>query len=261
MKSRFKLFTTIVGLIILFIIVININPVGTVDAGERGVRLRFGAVTGDVLNEGLYFRMPFVESIVKVDVRVQKEQVKADAASKDLQTVLSDVALNYRIDPIRVASVYQELGPTYKERLIAPALQEAVKASTAKFTAEELITRRSQVGDDIKSVLRAKLEPRGIVVEDFAIVNFSFSQAFNEAIESKVTAEQNALAAKNKLEQIKFEAEQEVAKARGRAEAITIESAALQNNPQVLELKKIEKWDGKLPQVTGETEPIINLSR
>lgn len=259
--KNIKPLLALIAFIIAFVVLINISPVGTVNAGERGVRLRFGAVTGEVLNEGLYFRIPFVERVVTVDVRVQKEEVKADAASKDLQTVVSDVALNYRIDPTRVSQVYQELGPLYKERLIAPALQEAVKASTAKFTAEELITRRDQVRDEVKQVLSTKLGPRGILIEDFAIVNFAFSKAFNEAIESKVTAEQNALAARNKLEQIKFEAEQEIARARGRAESITIESNALRDNPQVLELKKIEKWDGKLPQVTGETNPIIDLNR
>lgn len=259
--SQIKTIVTLVIVVLVFILLVNLNPVGQIEAGQRGIQTRFGAVTGTVLNEGIYFRVPFVEKVITMDVRVQKEQVNADAASKDLQTVASDIALNYRVDPSKVAQVYQELGLSYNERLIAPALQEAVKASTAKFTAEELITKRSQVGDDIKSVLKAKLEPRGIIVEDFAIVNFSFSKAFNEAIESKVTAEQNALAARNKLEQIKFEAEQEVAKSKGRAEGITIESEALRNNPQVLELKKIEKWDGKLPQVTGSSEQIINLPR
>lgn len=258
---RFKTIITIVVIVVGLILLANLNPVGQVEAGQRGVQLRFGAVTGTVLNEGLYFRIPFVERVVNIEVRVQKEEVSADAASKDLQTVDSDVALNFRIEPAKVALVYQEVGPLYRERLIAPALQEAVKSSTAKFTAEELITKRSQVSDDIKNILKAKLEPRGIIVEDFAIVNFSFSKAFNEAIESKVTAEQNALAARNKLEQIKFEADQEVEKARGRAEAITIEAQALRSNPEVLELRKIEKWDGKLPQVTGVNEPIISLSR
>jgi len=234
-------------------------PLGTVNAGQRGIRLRFGAVTNDVLNEGLYVRIPFVEQIVVMEVRIQKEQVKADAASKDLQTVQSDVALNYHIEPSKVALVYQQLGRSYNESLIAPALQEAVKASTAKFTAEELVSKRAVVSEDIKIILREKLEKRGIIVDDFAIVNFDFSKAFNEAIESKVTAEQNALASKNKLEQIKFEAEQEVAKSKGRAEAIKIESDALRDNPQVLELRKIEKWDGKLPQVTGSSTPLINI--
>jgi regulator of protease activity HflC (stomatin/prohibitin superfamily) len=136
-----------------------------------------------------------------------------------------------------------------------------VKASTAKFTAEELITKRELVREDIKTQLRDRLKPN-IDVEEFNIVNFRFSKVFNEAIENKVTAEQQALAARNKLEQIKFEAEQKVAEAKGKAEAITIESNALRSNPQILELRALEKWNGALPQVTGSGGvPFINLPK
>lgn len=238
------------------------NPFGTVGAGERGILLRFSAVTGKIYNKGLYFRWPFIEQVVKMDIKVQKNQVDATAASKDLQTVHSDVAFNFHINPQRVASIYQEVGLEYNQRIIAPTLQEAVKASTAKFTAEELITRREQVRTEAKDALREKLEPRGIVVDEFNIVNFAFSSTFNSAIEAKVTAEQSALAARNKLEQIKFEAEQRVAEARGKAEAIRVESEALRSNPMILELRALEKWDGVLPQVTGSGGvPFINLQR
>lgn len=136
-----------------------------------------------------------------------------------------------------------------------------MKASTAKFTAEELITKRELVRAEAKAALREKLEPRGIMVDEFNIVNFAFSGTFNSAIEAKVTAEQSALAARNKLEQIKFEADQRVAEARGKAEAIRIESDALRSNPQILELRALEKWDGVLPQVTGSSVPFINLQK
>src|SRR5678815_33713 len=147
----------------------------------------------------------------------------------------------------------------YKERLIDPAMQEAIKSSTAKFTAEELITKREAVREDIKNQLRTRLKDRDILVDEFNIVNFEFSKVFNDAIEAKVTAEQSALAAKNKLEQIKFEADQKVAEAKGKAEAITIESNALRSNPQILELRALEKWNGTLPQVTGGAVPFVNL--
>lgn len=238
------------------------NPFGTVGAGERGVLLRFNAVTGKIYNEGLYFRWPFIERVILMDIKVQKNQVDATAASKDLQTVHSDVAFNFHINPERVASIYQEVGVDYNQRIIAPTLQESVKASTAKFTAEELITKREDVRTAAKAALREKLEPRGIIVDEFNIVNFAFSNIFNSAIEAKVTAEQSALAARNKLEQIKFEADQRIAEARGKAEAIRIESEALRSNPQILELRALEKWDGVLPQVTGSGGvPFINLQR
>ena len=249
----------VIGAILLGLIIIT-NTVGTVGAGERGVVTRFNAVTGKVYGEGLYFKIPFVEEVKIFDVKIQKEEVNADAASKDLQTVSTTIALNFRLDPKMVNNVYQDVGVDYKNRLIDPALQEAVKASTAKFTAEELVTKREIVREDIKSHLAARLDKRGIIVEEFNIVNFTFSRAFDQAIEAKVTAEQNALAAQNKLKQIEFEAEQNIAEARGKAEAIRIESQALQNNPQVLELRAIEKWDGKLPQVVSGNIPFININ-
>jgi regulator of protease activity HflC (stomatin/prohibitin superfamily) len=251
---------TKLGLIIFIIIAIVIAfPFGTISAGERGIRLRFGAPTGEVLGEGLYFRIPLIESVVRVNVQIQKEQTTANAASRDLQTVNSDVALNFRPDPTKVINIYRELGTDYKINVIAPALQESMKAATAKYTAEELITKRGQVAQDVISALRERLQPRGIIVEDFSIVNFDFSKAFNEAIENKVSAEQNALAAQNKLKQVEYEAQQQVAQAKGEAEAINVKSQALRSNPEVLQLEAIQKWDGKMPQYNSGQLPFITV--
>jgi len=255
---KFPLKTSIAAFAIVFILLIA-WPFGTIGAGERGVLLRWNAVTGHVYGEGLFVRIPVSDRVIVMDVKVQKEQIEATAASKDLQSVSSIVALNFHISPDKVANIYQDVGLEYKTRLIDPALQESVKASTAKYTAEELITKREQVREEIRNHVKDKLASRGIEVDDFNIVDFSFSRSFNEAIEAKVTAEQSALAAKNKLEQIKFEADQKIAEARGKAEAMRIESEALRSNPQVLELRAIEKWDGKLPTVTGGATPFVNL--
>lgn len=250
----------IIGAFIILLVLIANFPFGTVGAGERGVQLRFGAVTGNIFGEGLYFRIPFIEKVKKMDVKIQKDEVEAPAASKDLQTVRSVVALNYHLDPNEVATLFQEIGIDYNSRIIAPALQEAVKAGTAEFTAEELITKRPEVRERIKVLLAEKLEPRGIILDEFNIVEFEFSRTFNDAIEAKVTAEQDALAAQNKLERVKFEAQQKIEEAKGKAEAITIESQALRNNPQVLQLRSLEKWDGKLPQFLGsDAIPFINI--
>lgn len=252
---------TAVGFVVFFFLFIVFWPFGTVGAGERGIMLRWGAVTHKIVDEGLYVRIPIVERVVIMDVKIQKEEVEATAASKDLQTVNSKVALNYHIDPARVSNMYQDVGIQYNTRLIDPALQESVKSTTAKYTAEELITKREEVRDAIRAHLVSKLESRGIAIDDFNIVDFRFSSAFDEAIELKVTAEQSALAAKNKLEQIKFEAEQQVAEARGKAEALRIESSALQSSPQILQLRALEKWDGKLPAVMGsQATPFVDVS-
>src|SRR4030095_1567972 len=224
-KNMIRIAAAVIALLLIFVL----SPFGTIAAGERGVHLRFTAVTGKVFGEGLYFRIPLIESVQLMDVKVQKYEMKSDAASKDLQTVHSVVALNFHIDPDRVANMYQAVGLQFKDRIIDPAMQEAIKASTAKFTAEELITRREVGRDEIKATLTARPKDRNILVD---VVNFECSKNFNDAIEAKVTAEQQALAAKNKLEQIKFEADQAIAEARGKTEAITTQSNARKSNPQ-----------------------------
>ena len=244
----------------LVIFIPAMSSFGTVGAGERGVRLRFSAVTGSVLDEGLYFQIPFVERVVTMSVQIEKYEASADAASKDLQSVSTTVAVNYHLDPSRVDSVYQEFREQYRVRSIEPSIQESVKSAIARYTAEELITKRAQVRDDIKANVKEKIEPNGIILDELNIVNFSFSKSFNIAIEKKVTAEQEAFAAQNKLEQVKFEAQQQIEEAKGKAEAIRIEAEALRQSPQVLELRALEKWDGVLPKVTGENVPFVNVN-
>lgn len=245
----------------LAVLILIFSTMVVVEAGKVGVITRFGAVQR-VINPGLQMKTPFMEEVKVVDTRVQKDQVDAEAASRDLQTVKASVALNYRLEPTMVGQLYQAVGLEYKERVIDPAIQESVKASTARFTAEELITKRELVREDVKTHLKNKLEYRGIVVDEFNITNFDFSPSFNAAIEAKVTAQQNALAAQNKLEQIKFEAQQAVESAKGKSEAIRIEAAALRDNPQIAQLRAIEKWDGKTPIYMGSGPvPFLNLNQ
>jgi regulator of protease activity HflC (stomatin/prohibitin superfamily) len=248
----------VVGVIILLIAFSCNRPFGTVGAGERGVLLRFSGVTGEIKEEGLYWRWPIIESVKKMDIKVQKDECKADAASKDLQQINSVIAINFHLKFEKVADVYQKVGILYKERLIDPAIQEVVKASTARYTAEELITKRELAREDMKQLLKDKLS-EFMTVDELNIVNFDFSKSFNDAIEAKVTAEQSALAAKNKLEQIKYEAQQKIEEAKGKAEAIKIEGETLRSNPQVLQMRAIETWDGKLPLVTGSAIPFIDI--
>jgi regulator of protease activity HflC (stomatin/prohibitin superfamily) len=235
------------------------SSVGTVGAGERGVRLRFSAVTDTILDEGLYFQIPMVERVVKMSVQIEKDEASSNAASKDLQSVSTRVAVNYHLDPDQVALVYQEFRLDYRERIIEPSIQEAVKSAIALYTAEELITKRSNVREAIKANVKEKIEPNGIILDELNIVDFSFSNSFNLAIEKKVTAEQEAFAAQNKLEQVKFEAQQQVEEAKGKAEAIRIEAEALRKSPAVLELRALEKWNGVLPKVTGGAVPFISI--
>ena len=258
MKIKKIIFYTVFGLLALMII---FGVFGTIGAGERGVLLQFGAVKDKVFGEGLYFKIPFVQSVVKMDVKIQKDEIPASASSKDLQVVTSKIALNYHLDPKAVNKIWQEVGKNYNTRIIAPSIQEGVKAVTARFTAEELITKREEVKEQIKSNLTSRLLEHAILVDEFNIIDFEFSAAFNEAIEAKVKAEQLKLKADRDLERIKIEKEQMIAAAQGKAEAIRIEAQALIQNPKVVELRWIEKWDGKVPTYWGGASPFIGINQ
>jgi regulator of protease activity HflC (stomatin/prohibitin superfamily) len=252
------------GIVILIVLPILLGTFTVISAGARGIILRLGAVNR-VLDPGIHFKVPLMESVVKLTVQTQKEQVETDAASQDLQTVKATVAVNYNVDPQKVADLWRTLGEDYKSRVIDPAIQEAVKAATAKYTAEQLITERPQVKEDIRLSLATILDPKDIIVSDVSITNFDFSPSFNQAIEAKVTAEQQALQAKNKLDQVKYEAEQIVTKAKADAEAIQIQAEAIQQQggANYVQLQAVMKWDGHLPtqMIPGATLPILNLTK
>ncbi len=256
-------FTTIAIVIGLFVIVGMMNPFVVIGAGERGVVLNFGAVQPRVLNEGLHFRIPIVQRIVKVDVKIQKEQTSAESASKDLQDTQSTVAINYHIIPSKANWVYQKIGQEYRDRVIDPAVQEVLKAVTARYTAVELITQRERVRTETKDLLKERLKTYYIIVDDFSIVNFKFSEQFIQAIESKQTAEQLALKANRDLDRIKIEAQQKIAEAKAEAEALRLQKQNV--TQELIQLRQIEasmkaiaKWDGHLPQVTGGAVPFID---
>lgn len=262
----------IIGIIILLFVVSA--SVKIVDAGHRGVLLRFGAVdTGLALDEGIHFVTPFRDSVVQMEVRTQKTVENAASASKDLQDVTTQVALNYRIDPDNAQVVYQQLGFDYGNRVIAPAIQESVKQVTARFNAEELITKRETVKNQIEEQIKARLAPYNILVDTISITEFQFSEQFRIAVEAKVEAQQRALQAQNDLRRIEIEAQQNEAKAvgeqkaniaraegvrqsnvlqaEGESQAINIIDEQLRSSPTYLEWLKTQRWDGKLPLVTG----------
>ena len=237
----------IVALILIF------GTMYIVNAGERAVLITLGSPSVSTIAEGLHFKMPFFQNIVIFDIKTQKDEVDASSASKDLQTVSAKIAVNYHLEEASAPRIYKEVGVDYINRILSPAIQESVKASTALYTAEELITKRELVRESIRELLKGKMAPRGIVIEDVLITNFDFSKSFNDAIENKVTMEQNALAAKNKLEQIKYEADQRVAQANGEAEAqrIQIEALRVQGGEYYVRLQGINRWNGILPTVVG----------
>lgn len=259
-----KVGIAVVIIIVIIILVISVKSVATVQAGYRGVVLNLGAVQDRVLGEGFHFVTPFVEQVVQMEVRTQKFQADSSAASKDLQEVRTTIALNYRIDPQQVNKIYQLLGVNYQDRVISPTIQESVKASVAKFNAEELITQRETAKDAISQTIRTTLSSNNLIVQNVFITDFQFSQSFSDQIEQKVVAFQKYLTEQNNLRAIEVVANQTVAQAEGQAranaarasgesEAIQIITQQLRESPEYLQWQAITKWNGQMPYAIGSS--------
>ena len=250
--------------IALLVLVVLGGSMGTVGAGEQGVLLKFGAVTEEIKDEGLYFKVPFMHQVVLMSTQIQKYTAPATSSSKDLQVVSTEVTLNYQLDAARVGEIYRTMRRQYEPRIVQPYIQEAVKSVTANYNAEELITQRPAVKDELQSLLAERLAPLGMNVVQLSITDFQFSSAFQQAIEAKVTAVQQALEAENALARVEFEAKQEVAKARAEAKGLELQKA--QVTPQLIRLRQIEvqrdavnKWNGVMPQVVTSGGPVPML--
>jgi len=252
-----------IGLILVFI---AFNSVTIIQAGTRGVVLQLGAIKPLVMNPGFHFKIPFVQQVIPVDVRVGKAQSDQTAASKDLQTVTTTVAVNYHLVPDEVNQLYQNVGVAFKERIVDPAIGEALKAITAQYTAEELISKRSEVSAKVKETLAAKLSTYFMTLDEINITEFKFSNEYNNAIEQKQIAEQNALKAKLDLQRIEVEAQQKIEQAKAEAESLRLQKQEV--TQELIDLRKIEaqmkaieKWDGKMPTVTGGATPFIDINQ
>jgi regulator of protease activity HflC (stomatin/prohibitin superfamily) len=199
-----------------------------------------------------------------METRTQKEVAKGTAASRDLQMVTAEVAINYHISEDNAADLYKNVGLDYKSRIIDPAVQESLKQVTAQYTAEDLIKRRSEVKTKVESEITSRLKVYEIIVEPLgvSITNFDFSPEFNAAIEQKQVAQQTAEKQKYVLQQAVLEKQTEITKAEGQAQASKIRALALktQGGSRVIAEKWIDRWDGKLPQVTSGSNMMINLS-
>jgi len=257
----------VVGFIIFIILLmVFFGLFYTVHAGQRGILLTFGKPNPMAMEPGLHLKMPMVQSVVIMNVQTQKFIVtKASSASQDLQEVTTEIAVNYHINPSDVVPIYTNIGKDYENVVIAPAVSEVLKATTAKYSAEELITNRAQVKDDIDVALSERLRTSNVIVDAISITDFQFSDVFTQAIENKVTAQQNALAAQNKLEQVKYEAQQAITQAEGQAQAQallakSVTAQTIEYQRLQIELAAINKWNGVLPQVTGGAIPFINLN-
>ena len=251
-------------ILVLFLI---LNPFVIVNPGERGVVLNMGAVSGDIMNEGFNWRTPIVQQVKKMNVKTIKVETETMAYSKDTQTVDSKMAVTYHLSPDKVNTIYQTIGnnSTVEGTIIQPFIQEVFKSVVAKYTAGELLEKREQVSSSIKDGLSAKLIDKDVNIESVSILNFDFSDAYENAVEQKQVAAQDALKAENKLKQVQFEADQRVAQAKAEAEAIKIQAEAItqQGGADYVKLKAIERWNGILPtqMIPNATVPFIDLNK
>ena len=267
MKTKTK---AIIGatIIILILFITILNTLVSVPTGHAGIRTRFGAVQNDIINEGLNFKIPFAEDIKIMDCRTQKTDVEGESSSKDLQAITTNLAVNYKVNKEKAFDLYKTVGTDYENIIIDPAIQEAMKTTLAQYNAEEIITKREQVAKELEETLEKKLELRGIDIEAINIVNLSFSQAFDDAIEKKQIAEQETKKAQQELEKVKIEAEKRVVQAQAEAESLKAQKEEITD--ELLKLRQIEnekewikKWNGQLPttMLNGDSSIIYGINK
>ena len=250
----------------LFLLITIFSSYKIVKSGEVGLKVRFGEIQTTQIDEGFNFKIPYIEKIVKVNIKVQKSEVNTEGASKDLQDIKTKIAVNYRVEGTKASSLYKTVGNKYEETVLQPAIHESIKAVISKYTAEEVITKRNEVSNLCMEELQSKVKKYGIVIDNFNIVDLNFSEEYSKAIEAKQVAEQQVLKAKQDLEKTKIEAEQKVAEAKAEAEALKAQKQEITKDLLELrkieaELKAIEKWNGQLPTYNlGNSVPFIDLN-
>lgn len=262
MKKILSVKTVIIAVILILVIALAASSFVIVEAGHTGVVVTLGKVDETVWQEGLHFKIPLVQEVVMIDNRITKLEVDTEAFSKDLQTVSTTIAINYRVDTAKSYSIYKNIGRDYESVLVTPAVNEVLKATAAQYTAEESVTNRTLVSDGLVEGLNAKLNEIGLYVTDVNIINFDFSEAYINAIEEKQVAQQQLLKAETEKQTAitNAEAEAEAMRIRAEAEAEANRIIAESITADLVDYKKIEKWNGELPLVSGDATPIIDMS-
>ena len=252
----------ILPVIIFLLAICALGSYFTVSAGNVAVKLRFGKLVG-AYGEGLHFKLPLVDDIEKFSVRIKKDSFNTEAFSKDLQTVGLTLAINHRVLPDTIESIYRNLGTEYTSTVLKPMVEEWTKAVIAKYSADSLISNRTQVAKELDEILKAKMAEKEVIISDIAITNFEFSPQFLKAVEEKQMAEQEDKRATNLVEKVKKEAEQKILQAEAEAKSLRLQREVVSDNLIKLrqveaQLKAIEKWDGKMPHyMGGEQMPFV----
>lgn len=258
METKTKVIIGVLSVIILIIITIFFSSITTIPTGYVGVKTKFGQVQQTMIQEGLNFKTPFVEKIVRIDCRIQKCEYTMEASSKDLQKISNiKIAVNYNVDKAKANELYQEIGEDFKGIIVEPAIYESVKQGMSRYTAEELVTKRSEVANMIMELLVNKLETKGIKITALNIIDLSFSKEFDDAIEKKQITEQQTQQAKNELEKAKIENKKKIENAKAEAEVMKQQNQQITD--KTLKLKELEiqeemikKWNGTLPTTISD---------
>lgn len=244
---------------LLWLIILIFGCFSTIKSGEVGIITRFGKIIDTTKNEGLVFKLP-IDKMTKINIKVQKYEnsTPLSTSTKDMQVVNNiKVSINYRLDKDKVIDLYKKVGVDYNTNVLEPSIQETVKAVISKYTAEELVTKRSEISLDMNDTLDERIKGYGINSVAVSINNFDFSAAYNEAIEKKAVAEQEVETSKNQLEKAKIDAEKKKVEAQGEADANALLEESLTD--EIIMQKFIEKWNGELPKVTS-SDNIFDVS-
>ena len=253
--------STIAVIVVLFILFLVIfQPMTIVGVGERGVKVTLGQTSPVALEEGVHFVMPFFTTVKKMNVKTVKSNIATMAQSKDIQQARIVYVVNYNLQPENAPKMWRTVGRDYVSVVVMPTVEGIVKDTIGKWNAQDIVANREKVASEVLFKLNEKLGPKYINVSDFQITEIQYSQAFEQAIESKVTAEQEALKAKNKTVQVQEEARQKIIASEAEAKSMAIRAQALTQNKNLVEYEAVQKWDGKLPQyMMGNSVPFVNL--
>ncbi|MBR5555495.1 prohibitin family protein [bacterium] len=255
-----KLALPLIILLLVIIFFATFNPIAIVGVGQRGVKVTLGKVSPQSLSEGVHFVMPFISRIHNMDVKIQKKSIPTEVYTKDIQQAKITYVITYNLQPTNAHKMLNEVGMDYVDKIIIPVAEGTIKDIIGKWNAQDLIANRESATKDILFKMVEQLAPRYIDVKGFQIIDINYSEVFERAIESKVTAEQDALKAKNKTVQIEEEAKQKLISAEAEAKSMRIRANALTQNKALVEYEAVQKWDGKMPQyMMGSSVPFINI--
>ena len=257
-RREFAVPLLIISLVVLFLVICN--PIAIVGVGERGVKVTLGKVSPESYSEGIHLITPFISKIKTMNVKTQKDNIVTSVYTKDIQQAKITYVVNYNLQPENAHKMYREVGMMYRDTVLMPVVEGTIKDVIGKWNAQDLVANREEATNDILAKLVKQLNGKYINVTGFQIVDINYSEVFERAIESKVTAEQDALKAKNKTVQVQEEAKQKLISAEAEAKSMSIRAHALTQNKALVQYEAVQKWDGKMPTyMMGNSVPFINV--